>query len=97
MAPPITVDIIAFLLCRKNIARGKPQQGDRYRRGTALALPMPLLSRYALQRDTPGQSKLWWSARSNSRNIPRSISFPYCGSFDSANSTQCLCPIVFTC
>jgi hypothetical protein len=29
MAPPITVDIMAFLLCRKNIPRGKPQQGDR--------------------------------------------------------------------
>jgi hypothetical protein len=52
MAPPITVDIMAFLLCRKNIASGKPQQGDRYRRGVALALPMPLLSRYGLHRDT---------------------------------------------
>jgi hypothetical protein len=49
MAPPITVDIMAFLLCRKNIARGKPQQEDRYRRRAALALPMPLSSRYGLQ------------------------------------------------
>jgi hypothetical protein len=42
---------MAFLLCRKNIARGKPQQEDRYRRGAALALPMALSSRYGLQRD----------------------------------------------
>jgi hypothetical protein len=51
MAPPITVDIMAFLLCRKNILRGKPQQGDPYRRSAALALPMPASSRYYLQRD----------------------------------------------
>src|SRR6516162_11795719 len=31
MAPPITVDIMASLLCRKNIAGGKLQQGDRDR------------------------------------------------------------------
>jgi hypothetical protein len=49
MAPPITVDIMAFLLCRKNIPRGKPQQGDRY--APRSALPMPLSSRYHLQRD----------------------------------------------
>jgi hypothetical protein len=86
MAPPITVDIMAFLLCRKNIASGKPQQGDRCRRGVALALPMPLLSRYGLHRDT----------RSNSRIIPRLDPIPYCGSLNSANSTQCLCAIMFT-
>jgi hypothetical protein len=51
MAPPITVDIMAFLLCRKNILHGKPQQGDPYRRSAALALPMPASSRYYLQRD----------------------------------------------
>jgi hypothetical protein len=39
MAPPITVDIMAILLCWKNIARGKPQQGDRCHRRAALALP----------------------------------------------------------
>jgi hypothetical protein len=38
MAPPITVDIMAILLCWKNIARGKPQQGDRCHRRAALAL-----------------------------------------------------------
>jgi hypothetical protein len=42
---------MAFLPCRKNIPRGKPQQGDRYRRRAALALPMPASSRYHLQRD----------------------------------------------
>jgi len=68
MAPPITVDIMAFLLCRKNIARGKPQQGDRCRRRAALALPMPLQSRYGLQRDTSAQSKVWWNARSKLKN-----------------------------
>jgi hypothetical protein len=29
---------MAFLLCWKNIARGKPQQGDRCHRRAALAL-----------------------------------------------------------
>jgi hypothetical protein len=33
---------MAFLLCWKNIARGKWQQGHRCRRRAALALPMLL-------------------------------------------------------
>jgi len=39
---------MAFLLCRKNIAHGKLQQEDHYRCRAALALPMPLSSRYGL-------------------------------------------------
>jgi hypothetical protein len=41
---------MAFFLCRKNIPRGKPQQGDRCRHPEH-ALPMPASSRYHSQRD----------------------------------------------
>jgi hypothetical protein len=41
---------MAFLLGRKNIAHGKPQQADRLRHRTAVALPSPLASRYGLAR-----------------------------------------------
>jgi hypothetical protein len=37
MAPPITVDIMAILLCRKNIPRHKRQQGKR--RSSRASLP----------------------------------------------------------
>jgi hypothetical protein len=48
IAPPITVEIMAFLLCRKNIAACEPQQAARC--AVALMLPIPLASHYALAR-----------------------------------------------
>jgi hypothetical protein len=82
---------MAFLLCRKNIARGKPQQGDRYRRDGALALPIPPPSRYSLQRDTPGQALVEPKVEFENYSTPRSRHrknlimrrrFPYCGSLN---------------
>jgi len=72
---------MAFLLCWKNIARCKPQQGDRCRRRAALALP-------TVRARPPRQSKIWWSARSVSKNYARlatlqksgiEVAFPCCG------------------
>jgi len=51
--------------------------------------------------------KVWWTTRSKSKNYstPRlstlqksdnEAAFPYCGGLNLANSTQCLCAIMFT-
>jgi hypothetical protein len=91
---------MAFLLCWKNIARGKPQQGPPRGARTSHAAVKPVRS--AARCDWTKQGFVEREVEIEelfhalgSRHCKNEAAFSYCGGLNLANSTQWLCTIMF--